>query len=74
MQKVFSENSPILKFTGHQDEQLGFMWLFSGMSMAIRNPRAHQVGEEEDLDANEAIELLALVSALFRALDNAVKI
>jgi uncharacterized protein (TIGR02391 family) len=71
MQQVFSIKEPILKFEGHPDEQQGYMWLFSGMSMAIRNPRAHRVGETEDLDANEALELLAGISALFRALDMA---
>jgi hypothetical protein len=50
------------------------MWLFSGVSMAVRNPRAHAVGEAEDLDANEALEILAMISALFRALDSATKL
>jgi uncharacterized protein (TIGR02391 family) len=73
MQRVFSKNDPILTFDGDSDEQLGYMWLFAGTMMAIRNPRAHKVGETEDLDANEALELLALVSALLRALDGATK-
>ena len=73
MNHVFSLKTPILQFSGHPDEQQGYMWLFSGMTMAIRNPRAHKVGEEEDLDANDALELLALISALFRALDGALK-
>lgn len=71
MNHVFSPKSPILQFPGHPDEQQGYMWLFSGVTMAIRNPRAHKVGEAEDLDANEALELLALISALYRALDAA---
>lgn len=71
MSHVFSPKTPILRFPRHPDEQQGYMWLFSGMTMAIRNPRAHQVGEAEDLDANEALELLALLSALYRALDGA---
>lgn len=73
MSHVFSQKTPILRFPGHPDEQQGYMWLFSGVTMAIRNPRAHKVGEAEDLDANEALELLALISALFRALDGAVE-
>ena len=73
MQLIFSKDNPVLRFTGHPDEQQGFMWLFTGMWMAIRNPRAHHLGEAEDLDANEALELLALVSALFRSLDRAVE-
>lgn len=73
MNHVFSPKTPILHFPGHPDEQKGYMWLFSGVIMAIRNPRAHTVGEAEDLDANEAFEQLALVSALFRALDGAVE-
>lgn len=74
MQQAFSVNSPLLKFDGHPDEQQGYMWLFSGVSMAVRNPRAHRVGETKDLDANEALELLAVVSACFRALDRANKV
>lgn len=73
MNHVFSLKTPILQFPGHPDEQQGYMWLFSGVTMAIRNPRGHKVGEAEDLDANEALELLALISALFRALDGTVK-
>jgi len=74
MQHVFSKDKPVLKFNRHPDEQQGYMWMFSGMSMAVRNPRAHQVGVSEDLDANEALELLASLSALFRALDTAEKV
>lgn len=73
MNKVFSPEHPILKFDGHPDEQQGFLRLYSGMVFAIRNPRSHQVGETEDLDANEALEGLALVSFLFRALDTTIK-
>lgn len=73
MQQVFSLSNPVLKFDSHHDEQQGYMWLFSGLTMAVRNPRAHHVGESEDLDANEALELLAMISALFRALDSATK-
>lgn len=74
MQKVFSNSHPILKFEGHPDEQQGFMWLYSGVVMGIRNPRGHQVGESEDLDANEALEILALISFLFRALDASITV
>ena len=74
MQQVFSPNSPVLAFSGHPDEQIGYMWLFSGVSMAIRNPRAHKLGEAEDQDANEAIEVLAMISSLYRALDAANKV
>jgi uncharacterized protein (TIGR02391 family) len=74
MQQVFSINNPVLKFDGHPDQQQGYMWLFSGLAMAVRNPRGHKVGQTEDLDANEALELLAMVSALFRALDSATKV
>lgn len=71
MMEVFSPKAPILQFASHPDEQMGYMWLFAGVMMAIRNPRAHHLGESEDLDSNEALEIIAMISALYRALDSA---
>lgn len=72
MQHVFSINAPVLKFEGHPDEQQGYMWLFSGMVMAIRNPRGHQIAEEKTVE--EVLDILAMISSLFRALDRTVKV
>lgn len=71
MQQVFSPNAPTLKFPGHPDEQQGFMWLYSGLVMAVRNPRGHQLSSGASLTAKETLELLGFVSFLFRALDRA---
>lgn len=71
MQKVFSQNNPILKVSEDRDEQLGFMWLFSGAVMAIRNPKAHKLIEQTDSDRTP--EWLAFASVLFRVLDESKK-
>ena len=42
MQTVFSPKNPIIKISNDQDEQQGFMWMFSGAVMGIRNPKAHR--------------------------------
>jgi uncharacterized protein (TIGR02391 family) len=71
MQEVFSPRDPVLKFEGHPDEQLGYMWLFSGGVMAIRNPCGHTRADNAEDHRQETLELLAMISALFRALDRA---
>jgi uncharacterized protein (TIGR02391 family) len=68
MQKVFSSEKPIIKVSEDADERVGFMWLFTGAVMGIRNPRAHNLTEEED--PQRAFELLAFASALFRVIDD----
>ncbi len=73
MNKVFSTNSPVLKFTDHPDEQQGFMSLFVGMVMALRNPRAHSPSHGANVSRNEAREILAFISFLFRSLDRSTQ-
>jgi uncharacterized protein (TIGR02391 family) len=75
MQKVFSPRSPILQFNelanqSDQDEQLGFMQMFSGAVSGLRNPRAH--GFIQD-DPERAREFIAFVSLLAKLLDGARK-
>jgi len=67
MQQVFSPKRPVLRLSPNEDEQLGWMWLFSGAVMAIRNPKAHSLRAQPD--AQTAFEWLAFCSALFRLLD-----
>jgi uncharacterized protein (TIGR02391 family) len=74
MQKVFSPKDPVLKFEGHPDEQLGYMWMFSGGALAVRNPRAHVREDNSEEHRQETLELLATISAMFRALDRAQKV
>jgi uncharacterized protein (TIGR02391 family) len=71
MNKVFSQKGPTLVVSDDADERLGFMWLFAGAAMGIRNPKAHRVSEEKD--PVRAFEWLAFVSALFRVLDDSKK-
>jgi uncharacterized protein (TIGR02391 family) len=76
MEKVFSPKNPVLRFNdlkdqSDQDEQRGFMMLFSGAIVALRNPRAHKLIEDE---AGRALELIAFVSLLAKLLDGAKKV
>lgn len=67
MEKVFSPNNPILKLnegisSSEQNEQSGYMQIFSGCMTAIRNPRAHE-SDWEDTEQH-ALQLLALANHL----------
>lgn len=68
MQKAFSRNNPKIKISDDTDEQLGFMWLFSGAVMAIRNPKAHKI--TTITDPHRALEWLSYASVLHRVLDD----
>ena len=68
MQSVFSPNNPILRISDQSDEQLGFMWLYSGAVMAIRNPKAHKIIEQND--PQRTLEWLSFASVLLRVLDD----
>jgi uncharacterized protein (TIGR02391 family) len=75
MERVFSPTSPILKFNDLQtqtdrDEQKGFMVLFSGAVVGLRNPRAHAIIQD---DPERALEFIAFVSLLAKLLDGAKK-
>lgn len=67
MQTVFSVKNPELRISSDSDEQLGFMWLFSGAVMGIRNPKAHRLIEQKD--PQRTIEWLSFASVLLRVLD-----
>lgn len=67
MKQVFSAKSPIIKLNpgtsqSEQDEQLGYMEIFSGCMTGIRNPRAHE-HEWEDSETR-ALQLLGLANHL----------
>jgi uncharacterized protein (TIGR02391 family) len=68
---VFSPKTPKLSISLNADEQLGFMWLFAGAVMAVRNPKAHAVTPHPDKQST--LEWLGFASALFRVLDAATK-
>ena len=73
MEKVFSKNSPILAFNKledqtDRDEQEGFMYLFKGATLGIRNPRSHALNQDGQ---QEALELIAFLSLLAKLVDKA---
>ena len=77
MLTVFSRNNPILKFNNlvsrtDQDEQEGFMHLFAGAIMGIRNPKAHE--DIVQLDKIKTLEYLSFASLLCRRLDDTSKV
>ena len=68
MQNAFSMNNPTLSISDDPDERQGFMWLYSGAVMAIRNPKAHRLIEQND--PQRTIEWLSFASVLLRVLDD----
>lgn len=75
MQKVFSPKNPILKFNDLKNEseiseQQGMMFLFSGLMLALRNPRAHGIVEDKP---DTAIEILSFLNFLMKSLDKCIK-
>lgn len=74
MQHVFSPKKPVLKVSEDEGERQGLMWLFSGAVMGLRNPRAHHSNDGKDLDAIQAFEWLAFISALMRTVDLAERV
>lgn len=71
MMKVFSKTNPVLKFNdladqSDLDEQQGFMYLFAGAVMGLRNPRAHKLFQDEP---ERALEFIAMISLLAKLLD-----
>jgi uncharacterized protein (TIGR02391 family) len=70
MQNVFSQRDPIIRLSPNSDAQLGYMWMFSGAVMGIRNQKAHSLVAQTD--PQRALEWLAFASVLFRLLDEGV--
>ncbi|WP_412518125.1 TIGR02391 family protein [Actinomadura madurae] len=71
MNKVFSPKAPLIdvaRLPGRngEDEREGFHRLFAGAMLGVRNPRSH--GGPVPDTAEEALEYLALASALMRRL------
>lgn len=71
--KVFSTKSSILKFNNNDDEtakniQEGYLQIFAGTWIGIRNPKAHQ---NIDISPLEAMEMIVIASHLFRMFDKA---
>ena len=76
MQSVFSAGNPVLMLnagssTSEQDEQKGYMQIFSGCMTGIRNPRAHECDWEDS--ENHALQLLAFANYLVERVENSKK-
>lgn len=73
MMKAFSETNPMIKLTAltndtERSEQEGYKFIFSGVMMAIRNPRGHEYTIKDTLD--NCLDHLSFVSVLFRRLES----
>ena len=71
MRKAFSVGNPVLKISDDSGEQEGFMHLYEGAMMAIRNPKAHKVVDQTD--PQRTLEWLSFASVLFRVLEDSQK-
>ncbi len=69
MMKVFSPKKRELSVSDEDSDQQGFMFLFAGAVLGIRNPKAHRMVQQHD--PQRALEWLAFASVLFRVLDEA---
>lgn len=72
--EAFSPKKPLVAFNAlttdsDRSEQEGLMFLFMGLGAAVRNPNAH--GLRSHPDPAQALEILGLVSWLWRRLDEA---
>ena len=66
MEHVFSKNEPIIIVSDKQEEQKGFMFLFSGVVKAVRNKCTHKLYK---LELQEVLEILGFFSFLFKVVD-----
>jgi len=76
MTTVFSKNSPILKLNSlesqtDKDEQEGFMHLFVGAILGIRNPKGHDEIIQDD--PFKTIEYICFASLLAKTIDSSHK-
>jgi uncharacterized protein (TIGR02391 family) len=76
MQTVFSPKAPILRFNDLQtetgrSEQQGMMFLYSGAMLALRNPRAHELIQD---DPEQALEYIGFLSLLAKLLDRTERV
>lgn len=76
MAKVFNKNQPVLTLndlrnTSEKNEQEGFMFLFMGAMVGIRNPKAHEIVVQKD--PYRTLEYLGFASLLAKRVDEAKK-
>lgn len=68
MDVAFTPRNPVLRLSQQDNEQTGFMLLYQGVILALRNHYAHN---DTATDPARALEWLGLISALFYKLDEA---
>jgi uncharacterized protein (TIGR02391 family) len=76
MEHAFSIDKPKIKLNklitpSERDEQIGFMLIFSGVALGIRNPKAHENIEQRD--PHKTLGYLSLASLLMRKIDERIK-
>lgn len=74
MARAFDERNPIIRLAvepglSGQDEQRGLKFVFMGVMVGVRNPKAHEIVNQQD--PQRALEYLAMASILMRRLDDA---
>lgn len=76
MMEVFSLNGVLKLNTGQTDTerniQDGIKFLSSGLMRAIRNPTAHEPALDWHINKQDCLDMLSMISFLFRQLDKAV--
>jgi uncharacterized protein (TIGR02391 family) len=76
MSEALSPTGPVKlnsqRTQSEKDEQQGIMFLCMGLMNAVRNPQAHEPELHWPMSRDDALDVLALVSFLFRKLENAV--
>lgn len=75
VEKAFSLHNPVIKLNklssqSDKDEQIGFMLLYSGAALGIRNPKAHDLVSQED--PIRTLMYLNFASLLMQRLDERV--
>ena len=75
---VFSSNPVLIinNFTSksEKDEHAGFANLLKGLCSMFRNPEAHEPKIYWEIEEQDALEILGIISYCHRRLDNAQKI
>jgi uncharacterized protein (TIGR02391 family) len=78
MSEALSLNGPLKlnsqTTSSERDEQQGIMYLCMGLMNAVRNPQAHEPELNWPMTRDDALDVLGLISFLYRKLENGVVI
>ncbi len=76
MSEALNLNGPLKlnsqRTTSEKDEQQGIMYLCMGLMNAARNPQAHEPELNWPMTRDDALDVLGLISFLYRKLENGV--